>query len=253
MSPVHVRTKSHCTICIYSPTHILHPSCVLLYFYCDPKGLYMKWNASVNLCNSADSRPKLQLKRNSSGCHGFCVVTLCHTYVGLQVQLIPDQQRAVISARKWFKAMKLAVAEGGMGLISHSTSDSEQECLILQVDWDTQWSHMSTADPAGLPKVVMVKSGVCMCVCGGGRAYDDTVQREKNPSQALGILIQLLESILLPLWVYVCVNVCVYVCVHPQFRFTLYPLGLYSMNSDHCIIVVILIKFAQANGDRRWV
>lgn len=53
-----------------------------------------------------------------------------------------------------------------MGLISHSASGSEQQqCLILQVDWDAQRSRMSTADPAGLPEVVMVKSGECVCVC----------------------------------------------------------------------------------------
>lgn len=86
-----------------------------------------------------------------------------------------------------------------MGLISHSTSGSEQQqCLILQVDWDAQRSRMSTADPAGLPEVVMVKSGecVCVCVCGRGGVYEDKIQKEtfaeKDKSQALGILIQLL-------------------------------------------------------------
>lgn len=50
---------------------------------------------------------------------------------------------------------------------------------------------MSTADPAGLPEVVMVKSGecVCVCVCGRGGVYEDKIQKEtfaeKNKSQAL--------------------------------------------------------------------
>lgn len=45
--------------------------------------------------------------------------------------------------------------EEGEIAVSHSRTDLEQlECLIWQVDWDTQWSRMSTSHPEGLPKMV---------------------------------------------------------------------------------------------------
>lgn len=43
---------------------------------------------------------------------------------------MPEQCQAVISARKSFKATKLAAEEGGMGLISHSTSDLEHSAVL---------------------------------------------------------------------------------------------------------------------------
>lgn len=95
----------------------------LMYFHC-LRGYIWNEMPPVNLCNSADSHAKPPPQQNLFGCHSFvwsCFVT--HTRAS-QVQLVLEWRRAVISARKWFKAMKLAVAGGRMGLISHSTSDS---------------------------------------------------------------------------------------------------------------------------------
>lgn len=114
---------------------------VLLYFHRDLKGLiYIRHEMPlVNLCNSTGSRITAAIAEFTWVLQ-FCVVILCRTCMGLQVQLILEKHRAVILARKWFKAMKLAMAEGEMGLISHSTSDSQQSV----------WYYRWTGTPSGV-------------------------------------------------------------------------------------------------------
>ena len=73
----------------------------------------------VNLSSSADLHVKPQLMQNL-----FEFLFATHAR-GLQVQAILERLRAVITARKSFKATRPAAAEGEMGLISHSTNDSE--------------------------------------------------------------------------------------------------------------------------------
>lgn len=127
--------------------------------------------------------------------------------------------------------------EGWDWYLTQRLTRSIQECLILQVDWDTQWSRMSTADPAGLPEVVMAKSGVCECVCVCAWHWRVTLT-EENVGQALGILIQLHESILLTLW-FLCV------CLHPQFNIycTFIRAEYHEMRSWY--FLKILTKFSQ--------
>lgn len=91
-------------------------TCLICFLEPAPSGdqwNYSFWDLTLSCVAKVDCLTALQL----------CVFSLCHTYIRLQVQLI---HRGVISSRKWFKALKLAVEEEeGMGLISHSASESE--------------------------------------------------------------------------------------------------------------------------------
>lgn len=162
----------------------------------------MKLNASRRLCKTVANAEIVWVPR-------FCVVILCHTYSACVYRCSWSRG----NMRRSFQPgndLKSCWKERWDWYLTQRLTLSIQECLILQVDWDTQWSRMSTADREDLPKVVMVKSGVCVLNTEHMRMKSRQTFVEKNISQALRILIQLRDSIIITLW-FLCASLYVYV------------------------------------------